>query len=323
MTDYTVKNLSPEEFLKIEEQFFTIDQYDPSLSDKIFATLHDAFSKKEISQILVYRDTFWKIYVYLTWTKLNSQKEEDLDEIFAYQVVDAYRLGFDVYSKLMWFLSIKSMQTKIREKLYAIAKKSFMESEFYIGFIGKKEISIKELVDEVIRLNNQGNDSIKIAEFRSKTKKLFFPDNKLYTEFLFDPKDEATDNFFDLIHFFLGVESKDISIVVDMFLETGEPTTGISNDSQVEPEPTEQPTEPQETPEINTPRQGGTQQKPTPQEIKLLVESKYKRDEAGHFEDIEGAFGYLQELSNQHNDPKITDLLYFDEASGAFLWNEE
>ncbi len=60
--------------------------------------------------------------------------------------------------------------------------------------------------------------------------------------------------------------------------------------------------------------------KPSPQQIKTQVEMRFKREEDGQFENVEDVLILLDNLAKQHNDPKIAEMLYFDEAEGKFKW---
>jgi len=315
MTEYTVKNLSQQEFLKIEKQFFTVDRFDMELSDDIFKVLHDFFSKKERTQIEVYKNTYWKIFVFLTWENMTTQREEDIDEICSYQIVDAYRLGFDVFEKLMWYFTLNTLQPKSQQRVYNIMKQSFFNSSYVVGTENQSNVTIKDLVNQIIVLNNQKNDSIKVAEFKGRLKKILFPQNNVYSTFLPDVSNDASDKFFDLVHFFIGVEVKGIGYIIDLFLQRGKNKDNallqtISQDVQ------ETSIEPPQQIEI-------TPATPTPQQIQAQIESTYTKDQSGNFEDLEGVFGELHQLADQYNDPSIAELLYFDENSGEFLWNQE
>ena len=50
---------------------------------------------------------------------------------------------------------------------------------------------------------------------------------------------------------------------------------------------------------------------------------QFNLDENQQFLDVGEVITELSKLSQQNNDPKITELYYFDEPSGQFKWNEE
>ena len=64
------------------------------------------------------------------------------------------------------------------------------------------------------------------------------------------------------------------------------------------------------------------EQEITNEEIQALIDSEFKKDETGQYEDIEGVFGKLDELATEYNDESIRELLYFDENTGGFVWKQ-
>jgi hypothetical protein len=63
------------------------------------------------------------------------------------------------------------------------------------------------------------------------------------------------------------------------------------------------------------------QVRPTTAQIKSEIESQFKKDDKGNFEDIETVLAMLSTLSEKYNDPKIADMMYFDEKENKFKWN--
>ncbi len=55
-------------------------------------------------------------------------------------------------------------------------------------------------------------------------------------------------------------------------------------------------------------------------QIKSQIESEFKQDLDGNFEDIEGVMRKLEEFAEMYNDPKISDMIYFDEEDDKFKW---
>lgn len=56
-------------------------------------------------------------------------------------------------------------------------------------------------------------------------------------------------------------------------------------------------------------------------QVKSQIESQFKKDAAGNFADIEGVMAKLNELAEKNNDPKIAEMIYYDEKENKFKWN--
>jgi len=55
-------------------------------------------------------------------------------------------------------------------------------------------------------------------------------------------------------------------------------------------------------------------------QIKSQIESEFKKDIDGNFINIEGVMRKLEEFTEMYNDPKIADLIYYDEEDDKFKW---
>jgi len=66
-----------------------------------------------------------------------------------------------------------------------------------------------------------------------------------------------------------------------------------------------------------------TDKKMSPAEVKQMIESRFKKDKSGQFNNIEGVLALLGQLADTYKDPSIAELYYFDENAGGFKWNEE
>ena len=54
--------------------------------------------------------------------------------------------------------------------------------------------------------------------------------------------------------------------------------------------------------------------------IKSQIESEFKKDSEGNFENIEAVMRKLEEFTEMYNDPKIADMIYYDEEDSKFKW---
>ncbi len=71
---------------------------------------------------------------------------------------------------------------------------------------------------------------------------------------------------------------------------------------------------PQETPAAEP------QVRLTAGQIKSQIESEFKKDLDGNFINIEGVMRKLEEFTEMYNDPKIADMIYYDEEDDKFKW---
>ncbi|KKP59346.1 MAG: hypothetical protein UR53_C0003G0008 [Candidatus Magasanikbacteria bacterium GW2011_GWC2_34_16] len=60
----------------------------------------------------------------------------------------------------------------------------------------------------------------------------------------------------------------------------------------------------------------------TTDQVKNIVNKNFIKDINGEYEDLSGVLKTLNQLSEDHNDPAIAELYYFDEADGKFKWKE-
>ena len=58
-------------------------------------------------------------------------------------------------------------------------------------------------------------------------------------------------------------------------------------------------------------------------EIQALINHRFGKDETGAYRNVEGVLATLASFAEKYNDESIAELLYFDEDTGGFVWNEE
>ncbi|MDD2758543.1 MAG: hypothetical protein PHD72_04210 [Patescibacteria group bacterium] len=62
-------------------------------------------------------------------------------------------------------------------------------------------------------------------------------------------------------------------------------------------------------------------EKPSYADIRAKIDSAFKKDAAGNYSDLDGVMDALQKAAEKYNDPKIAELLYWDEGESRFKWN--
>lgn len=78
------------------------------------------------------------------------------------------------------------------------------------------------------------------------------------------------------------------------------------------------------TPKVEVPKPSATtteKVKPSYTEIKNKIDSAFAKDAQGDYQDIDGVMEALQKAADKYNDPKISELLFWDEGKGKFGWN--
>lgn len=314
-----VKQLTDAELRQKNRVFFDFDRQE---MDGFWEVLHEYFSTAPISDDRKYWWSFFRWYTILTWQDLTRIEREVFEKIVVgRQVLMALILGFDVWNKIMSYLSIKGLDTEDRENLYVKIRAAFLNSGAIVGYgKGRQEIKINDLVKELKMINSRGRDSMVMAEFYEKIKNLLFPsnDNRL-KEFIDTDFKAAVMKMVDLMDFFITVEPEDLPGVMDMFLHP-ELYPANATAASVSAKPiTFTPTVPSMKETKEKPMISKTV-KPSYVEIKKEIDLAFKKDAEGNFVDLDGLLNKLEETAKKYNDNKIAELYYFDEKSGKFQW---
>ena len=263
--------------------------------------------------------SYWRWYVDLTWSDFNGLDRDFLQKkAFSWQIPMAIALDYDVMHILMSYLLIKPVDRPNMEALYAAVRNSFLSSGSYLGKWEDTSYTIADLVKDIQILDSR-NDSIAGAEYRNKLAQILSPkDDPVAAEYFFADINNAVDRIINLAVFFLGVNQDYIWFVVETYWHpekyeqapeaaAGQKTVaglvGAAAGQQATPKP-----EPKKEPPF------------IPAQIKSQIDSQFKKDETGQYEDLEGVFAKLTELSETNKDPKIAEMYYFDAKAGEFKW---
>jgi hypothetical protein len=350
LKSYNIINKSQENFSDIEKKFFRQDFVGRDNKEAIFAELNKVFSVIEIDEIAQYRETYWKLYVHACWDLINIHDEDFVTVMCERQIFDAFRLGFDVWEELISFINLFELTEESRKNTYKQFKYAFFNSEMVVSSDGKK---IKEIISELTRIYRQGDNPIENAKYATYLGEIMFPKGKLYSEWsIVDSKEQQVKGFIGLIHFFLGVEEKDISIVLDSYSNSLSPNTQdatekIANQTTSPPQQITETQkiipEPKPTPISTIPEKPEQKEKTKPtnqvsslskgeagsgsvaekvisiHKIKEQVQSKF---DVKNINDVEGIMTLLNKLADEYGDDRIRDLFYFDEEVGEFKWRQ-
>lgn len=323
---FVPRQLTPAEIASFQKEFLALSK-DPTKMEFAWKEMDSFFRTASIRDDVQYWNTFFGWYTSLSWKMLNAfQNEFILGVVAPRQIVKAILLGYDVFSDLTWYLMSRTKDAQDMMSFYSKLKQNIFTSPAIVGQFQGKDVTMAEIIKEIDDLNKSGNDSLKSAEFLTKLKKILYKQEDEDNGYIMASADEVVDRFFNLIHFFMGVEPKRVYYVIDAMFHpekyenapvapenTEDVLDALEKEttevSPVEPEPIE-PVEPQETDGI------------TYEEIKNMIDGQFPKDETGQYLNIEGVFEMLEQLSEEYNDESIKELLYFDENSGGFIWQQ-
>ncbi len=315
-------------------------------NDKTFDQMYETwqildifFAQNNYEKDLNWRLTYFRIYVRLTWKMIGTIIDYNkFIEIIRRQIPMALILDVDVLREMMWYFGFSKSDKNKLVSLYLKIKNTFFESEQIVGIWQGKNIMVKDLVSEYLLLEKRDASSMEEAEFISKLKQIMCP--KEVAPFVYADKDVSVDRFLELVEFFEEVDGEKIWFVVDIFLnpekyqrsETDSSVPTSESDEEVEDNKTEgesfsgnEQTVIVESQKSLTAEQTpivDSQKRLTTGQVKSQIESEFKKDSEGNFEDIEGVMGKLAELAEENNDPSVAEMIYFDEEENKFKWKE-
>lgn len=318
------KNLTIEEVKQKELEFQGIIS-NFSASNSLWKEMRDYFSVVSAEQREAFKFTYWKWYVELTWKNLNSLSKEDVVTAFIQQVPMALFNNYSVLESLMWYLGFRTLDKQDTQAFYLKIRTAFLQSEEPLGLWQGKNIILKDLVSEYVFMQKRRASSMEEAELISKIRQVLFPKEALIYTYT-DP-DVGVNRFLELVEFFQEIDGEKIWFVVDLFLNPeqleNQALPLVNQADEIENITIEQ-LLPEESPidsELDV-VVDSSEEPPTSQEIKSQIESEFKKDAEGNFENIEGVMRRLEEFTEMYNDPKIADMIYYDEEDDKFKWKE-
>lgn len=293
----------------------------------MFKEMDNFFRNGNINADKEFAVSYFRWYTDLSWKFFQSRDYDFVINVaVARQIPLAILLGFDVWKDLLWYLALRAELKSDMESLYGRMREAFVKSEAVIGVWQGVDYKVKDLVTEAQMLERLGNDTIKEAEFRNKLSQIYLPaNNSTMKKYIMVDTDDGISFLIGIVNFFLGVEPANIWYVVDDYTHpeivseaspAAKPAVVAAPKlAPVKPAPQPQAVPPknEEAKPIPPPAPVATS-KPTFAQIKSQIEKEF------FAEDVEGIMGKLNELADKNNDPKIAEMYYFDETTGAFLW---
>jgi hypothetical protein len=295
-----------EEFAQIERSIFGNNTNFDHIYEA-WKDLDNFFAQDMYEKDKVWRWTYFRVYVLLTWKVIGTINDADVfAQIMARQATMAIILDIDIFKEMLWFFSANKADKTRLASLYFKVRNNFLNSQELLGEYQGKNVQLKDLVLEYADLKRIDN-SMRTAEFINKLNQILFPP-EAEQYFGLDNKADGVDRLLELVNFFEDIDTVEkLQEVLEVFLNPqvyDEPASlFVTSDEETEAD-------------VESMRI----QAPSLSEIKSQIEQEFKKDSEGNFEDIESVFRKLEEFTEMYNDPKIADLLYFDEESGEFKW---
>lgn len=197
---------------KIEETFF-VEDFLSENRDEIYKQLNSYFKTASISDILFFKNTYWKLFVYAAWNLFNALPPEDIKRAISLQIPDAIDLDFDVVDKILWHLGLIYMSIDEQREIYQQMKDGFFGSEMIFGMEDGKQIKISEIINEILNLNIAGDNSIQVAKLLSRMNKLRI-DSNISSKFVYKDLSGSAKDFFNLMQFFIGIDADNVPYIV-------------------------------------------------------------------------------------------------------------
>lgn len=302
--------------LEQEEYRFNSEISNTQIADQAWEELASFFDQNPDVK-LDHLVSYWRWFVILSWQKISTASPEMVLLMMKEQVPMAIVANMDILDVILRHLTQNFYYRDDLGSFYKKARAEFLESDMVFGKWQGQDQIIKDIVAEHLLLKKQEADSIEVAEFISKIRQILFPKEVL--PYAYVDVDTGVGRFIELINFFQDVDDeKKIQEVLDIFLIPGryqsspvEENTEIKAVASLE---MEKPNAPQIEVEVKKPLNTN--------QIKSQIESEFKKDGEGNFEDIEGVMGRLSELAEENNDSSIAEMIYFDEEENKFKWKE-
>ncbi len=295
-------------------------------------------------------EMIWEDLVWLS-------KEEFVELAIKKQIAEALFLNFDVFLKIIWFFNTKCIRIDEYRTLFIQVKDALLQSGAIIGYWEEKKYTIADAVQEMKLIRSKGRDSIEMAQFIEKIRKIINLDNDEFAvEFFMAEANDFYTELFDLLEFFLETKPEEMAVKVLSYTRSNiedieEYVADISSFEKSFP-PTEVPEIPNSILILSENKIGNTPVKlapvfkttsvvaqknipavmpdvssqpelvkPSYSEIYQKIDAVFEKDTNGNYEDLDSVMMALEKASKKYNDPKIAELYYFDEESGKFKWN--
>jgi hypothetical protein len=292
-----------------------------SLEDRVilFEMLDTTFRIISPAEDWQYRMDYLRWYTLLAWQQLRNATPKTVNEIIFPRLLSiAVLFDYDPILELINYIDNNPFDEDTAPLFYSDLQANVLKSPAIIAFQKDQPITLKQLSDQIARLNRR-DDSLEWTEFFAYLKGLLFTKNDLGAYSTTDPE-EGTSRFIDIIQFLLGVKPDKIFSVVKTTLHADEYEQILAANERAEAlsiSPESVPSEITEALQPVSPRL-------TYAEIKNLIEEDLLKnpisDPIALAEDITER---LHRLALYYHDETIEQLYYYNEQDSQFYWNAD
>ncbi len=334
----------PVSLLDLDKKNLEVRSLSPDEQVQLWVELEVFFSEASPELEKKYWWSYFRWYVELAWSSLSIREPAYVsDTLFARLVPLAILLDIDVWKEFIRYLDFYFFPEGQMPVFYENVKKSFLKSSAYVGKWKGKDVSVADLVQEIILVNQEKEkSSLRFAEVLAKVHEMYFPENEendQYIErYVTITPEEAAVRFVDLVNFFLGIDGSLIEATVESLVR-GEkleqmaalnkkeeqqniPTQPVVNSKiKTKDSPTKTPNKPIEKASLNIPVKKN--ERPSNAEIKKMVEQAFPVGKSPKEENYDQIVAMLNTLAERYQDETIQDLYYYNEDEKKFQWNEK
>ncbi|PJC53917.1 MAG: hypothetical protein CO029_00245 [Candidatus Magasanikbacteria bacterium CG_4_9_14_0_2_um_filter_41_10] len=340
MSFYPIKNLTPEEKDKLQNDF---DVFFATAEgrDKMWGELKTGIQNLSHEEMYSFYDTYTKWFSVLAWKKFSSLPFDDalfcLNRVLFFGAVQ----NQDMWQSVIDYLGLHAIDEDDMSNKYQQIKDVIFNSREVIRINTDKTIyRIADLITDFKKIN-YNKDDLFLANVLSNLDDFIKDRLKLL-----GLNTEGTDNMVailkSLIDFLLGVEKNNIWDMLESinYPQEYENLFGNSDGQKIDDstilfddpnlekvdkfidEIVEEKTS-TETSSIGSIIQPPEKSSTNYQTIKSQLEQQFSYDEVGELQPLEEVLARLSQLAEENNDEKIEELYMFDENKGKFVWNEE
>jgi hypothetical protein len=264
-----------------------------------------------------------------------------VDFVIGRQIPVAVLTNYSILDKIMFYFYFRTAGVMEMRETYSQARDAFTRSEAILGKGEDGYYTVSQATQELMLIKSRGRDAVEMASFMDKLRRVMFPNDGLAEIYFTDNQNEALSRLVDLIDMFLEIEPDNIYSLVLTYVHPGVDETALvalSKETNLpeksaprtwpryvelpagadikEPAKQSAPIQPAKKVEANI-----VASAPTHAEIRAKIDAAFEADADGQYEDLDHVLTALEKAAIKYNDPKISELYYFDESSGKFKWS--
>lgn len=328
-----------DELAKLDGQFVA---WSPEERAQKWLEWVEVFATTTLEEEYNLRHSWFRFFTVVTWDDLNAcDPDFFVDFVIGRQIPTAVLNNFPILNKIMFYLYFRTAGVVEMRDVYAQARDALTRSEAILGKWKDSYYTISQAMKELTLIKSRGRDAVEMASFMDKLRQTMFPSDGLTELYFTDNQDDALGHLVDTMDMFLEIEPDGIYSVVQVYVHPGineEKLLELEEETSL-PEKTLSRTWPRyiELPAdagtIEPPKQAAPMQAvkkveekinisaPKYPEIRAKIDAAFEVGPDGQYEDLDQVLNALEKAAIKYNDPKISELYYFDESSGKFKWS--